>query len=138
MFSVLSFDLHRKHGILHTVSSMLSNPTAVGTWISLYGFLVLKSVFQSGQSHLPPVFSKYDLQMEIVHLVHSGIGRYIYLVLSLLALVYYNEGALLTHMEGGFSQSTCTLFTLWKDLAPASRFHLLLGGALCEPYEAQL
>lgn len=62
--------------------------------------------------------------------------RKVPVVLFLLALVYYNEGALLTHMERGFSQSTWTLFTLWEDLAPDSGFHLLLGGALCEPYEA--
>lgn len=48
--SVTSFDLHRKHGILRIMPSMLSNPTAADTWISLYGCLVFESVFQSGQS----------------------------------------------------------------------------------------
>lgn len=59
--SVTSFDLHRKHGILRTMPSMLSNPTTADTWISLYGCLVFESVFQSGQSHLPPFSSRYDL-----------------------------------------------------------------------------
>lgn len=123
--SVTRFEQHRKLGVLCTVPSMLSSPPAVAMWISLYGFLILESVFQIGQNHLAPVFFEAWFAYGNCQSGSQWDGK-VHLVLFFLALVYCNEGTLLAPMERGSSQSTWALFTFWEALAAASQLHVLL------------